>query len=172
VRGASIKVFGIENNNLLCLENKNSSSCDEQDFLLVSSDHFFADNTRDIGDLLHAAFLAEAPSYAMFWYVFGEWNPLSWRYQPLLTLRKMALEGKEMKNPLDWQYYSATPYRLGTSKQAVKYSIKPCHHQAEPTSTVEFNTTDTDFLQKSLSRTLDEEGRIIKVYKSAKTIYF
>jgi len=49
-------------------------------------------------------------------------NPADWRIRGLRNL--MEIFGRKVRNPLESQYWSTTPYRLGAT--AMKLSARPC----------------------------------------------
>ena len=53
-------------------------------------------------------------------WIFPSINPFTWRLSPIVMMAKIGADSKGMVNPLHWNYFSATPYRLGHPKQAVK----------------------------------------------------
>ncbi len=54
-------------------------------------------------------------------------SPQQWRFRELWILISAKVQKKlfRMSSPLDQPYWSTTPYRLGSSNQAVKYIVRP-----------------------------------------------
>jgi hypothetical protein len=90
---------------------------------------FFSKHPNQIPSLV----TAQTKGYkALRQVLFNSFNPADWNFNTLLVYYKMATDGIRVYNPLNAKFYSATPYRLGPERQAVKYSVRPCftHHNA------------------------------------------
>eukprot|EP01116_Phalansterium_solitarium_P009552 TRINITY_DN2375_c0_g1_i2.p1 TRINITY_DN2375_c0_g1~~TRINITY_DN2375_c0_g1_i2.p1 ORF type:complete len:1180 (+),score=397.38 TRINITY_DN2375_c0_g1_i2:284-3823(+) len=120
-RGLAIKLMGVPGPKVLQGDNEEKFT---QDFLLVSSDRFFMADPVPYPQLLRL--LGDASLSQVIDWVCPTWNPFTWRLSTVYLLFRIAFEGLPMLNPLDWQYYSTTAYRLGPENQAVKYSMRPC----------------------------------------------
>jgi hypothetical protein len=136
IRGAAIKLMGVEGEKLLDNETQQST----QDFILISDDRFV---TKDIAefDALVKALIGGA--LAMGWFFFNPFN------SHLRVLRNLIGSLRRHNNPLEIRYYSVSPYLLGS--RAVKYSLKP--RGAAATGPSE-NPTDDNYLREAMIRTL------------------
>eukprot|EP01116_Phalansterium_solitarium_P010465 TRINITY_DN2526_c0_g1_i5.p1 TRINITY_DN2526_c0_g1~~TRINITY_DN2526_c0_g1_i5.p1 ORF type:complete len:1551 (-),score=496.26 TRINITY_DN2526_c0_g1_i5:713-5365(-) len=108
VRGVTMKLGGLPN-------------AQSQDFVLISSDFIHSGRPDD-----HGPFLPVQSIFDFFHWAFPSLGPGSWRLNAAYLMYRMAMVGMDVRNPLNAQYFSATPYRLGTAAEAVKYSIRPC----------------------------------------------
>lgn len=105
VRGMAIKLMGVEGTKLLERERDEKT----QDFILISSDVFFARNAQELGIVLSLA----------------EHNPANPALEAMrpqfsrqLAILK-AMQNGSIKNPLAGKYWSTVPSRLGS--RSVKY---------------------------------------------------
>jgi hypothetical protein len=129
----AIKVFGVEGERLL--ENHEEYETGTQDFVLISSKEFVTASPE-----VFLSFLEDLSSKsldtvdgivsAILWFFKPSelfWIPSKW--QILYKAVKNAEEGQNIINPLAANYYSTTPYALGSFKKnnAVKYAVKPCY---------------------------------------------
>jgi hypothetical protein len=108
VRGAAIKVMGVEGEKILEEEKQETT----QDFLLISADALIA---RDLAAFVKL--LGEPRALTLIWYFF---NPLD------LHLRELRIGLRSLKrfaNPLDIEYSSVVPFLFGD--RAVRYKLHP-----------------------------------------------
>jgi hypothetical protein len=119
--GMSIKLMEVEGNKVL--EDQRDSRT--QDFILFDHPVFFIQNVKDYvlfdKELEKAFDKSPDASPNLFEFIFSNFNPLNWRVREILILS--ALRSKKIGSPLETQYWSATPYALGS--HAVKYFVKP-----------------------------------------------
>jgi hypothetical protein len=112
-RGMAIKLMGVPGQK--CLDDEQQT----QDFVLANNPVFFVDNLeryRNTLERFHSGGLLRQYIAAL---------RLGWR-ERLLALR---VNFGWITNPLSCQYWSMTPYRLGTAgepRYAIKFMAKPC----------------------------------------------
>jgi Catalase len=112
--GMAIKLMGVTGEKLLVGQQSEQT----QDFLLLDSQVFFIRNAIEFADF-DAALLKSELSW------FGKLSVLEYFVKhPREALILHQIENNQSSNPLETQYWSATPYKLGAG--AVKYSAKPC----------------------------------------------
>jgi hypothetical protein len=121
VYGVAIKLMNVAGKKIL----EDEEHAKTQDFVLSTLPAFFVKDAEDYVQLLEKrkATNNEAKAFAQF--LIPGWNPLQWRWreaQVLLSARFKQVFRKPA-SPLDINYWSTTPYRLGT--QAIKFFIKP-----------------------------------------------
>eukprot|EP01116_Phalansterium_solitarium_P019892 TRINITY_DN5718_c0_g1_i2.p1 TRINITY_DN5718_c0_g1~~TRINITY_DN5718_c0_g1_i2.p1 ORF type:complete len:1033 (+),score=379.24 TRINITY_DN5718_c0_g1_i2:266-3364(+) len=121
-RGFAIKLMGVLGEKLV--QEGPSAEKFTHDFVLMSSETFFSGDVTAYPALLEAKATGR-PADILGW-VFPSWNPFKWRISALWNLWRLRVSGSRFLNPLVWQYFSTTPYRLGPQDQAVKYSVRPC----------------------------------------------
>ncbi len=134
-RGMAIKLMGIE-----------SSESGTQDFVMINHPIFFVRNAVD-----YVEFQKAISQDAMNKFFFPGFNPLNFRLHELATA--IAIRSKKVDNPLDTQYWSATPYRFGDT--AMKFSVRPCGKLIHALST---ETTSSDFLRENMQKHLANGG--------------
>lgn len=108
--GMAIKLVGVEGEKIIEAEKHEKT----QDFILANNKAFFVRSTSDYIKFADAFAKNKILSF------FFTWNPFKWH---LHELKNMLSTQKNISNPLQIQYWSQTPYKLGN--QAVKYSAKP-----------------------------------------------
>ncbi len=127
-QGMAIKLMGVEGEKLL-EEEKHEQT---QDFLMANISRFFIRNVKQYAALSQA--LYEKDNFVPFF--FPSWNPMSWRlYEFWLGMRAVWTR---VYNPLQIQYWSQSPYRLGPN--AIKFTARSRMPQTEgkPTSATHF----------------------------------
>jgi catalase len=133
-RGIAIKLMNVEGKKVLDDEEKT------QDFVLLNHPVFFV---RDVKGYVDIAKVGSGEADA----------ELVEAMQPSLAIVQQ-MGSKKISNPLDVQYWSTTPYKLGSS-HAIKFSVKP-QHEVE-TSTVE---SDSDsYLREAMVNFLTNQGK-------------
>jgi hypothetical protein len=108
VRGAAIKLMGIEGDKLL-EEEKHETT---QDFLLISADALIANDLASFVKLL-----GEMHALTLLWFFFNPFN---------LHLRELGIGLRSLKryaSPLEIEYFSVVPFLFGD--KAVKYRLRP-----------------------------------------------
>jgi hypothetical protein len=110
--GMAIKLMGVEGEKLL-EEEKHEQT---QDFLMANIQGFFVRNVKQYIALSEA--LLKKDSFVPFF--FPSWNPFKWR--PYQFWRGMLALWTRVYNPLQIQYWSQAPYRLGP--HAIKFSAR------------------------------------------------
>jgi hypothetical protein len=72
----------------------------------------------------------------LFTFLVPSLSPRQWRFRELWILITAKLQKKlfRISSPLDQPYWSTTPYRLGSTDQAVRYFVRPSaiNHAAKP----------------------------------------
>jgi hypothetical protein len=111
VRGAAIKLMNVPGDKLLNDESHEQT----QDFLLMSSETFFARNLVQFRGLLKASTARNKLKIAGFFL-----NPF---HVPLLmrVMKTMV----PCRNPFELNYWSTQAYQFGKPNKAVKYKIEP-----------------------------------------------
>jgi hypothetical protein len=110
--GMAIKLMGVSGEKLLTGQNAQT-----QDFLLLDSPIFFIKDAVQFAEF-DAALLNSKVSW------FGKLSVLEYfAKHPREAWILHQIEKKRSSNPLETQYWSVIPYKLGTS--AVKYWVKP-----------------------------------------------
>ena len=122
LHGMAIKLMDVEGEKVLGSE-KNEKT---QDFILIDHPVFFIRNAQDLAGFFNA--LAQSPGKPPLKFFFPEANPLKWHTRELQIL--MAMRQKKIESPLATEYWSTTPYQLGS--MAIKFSTKPTGSQIEP----------------------------------------
>jgi len=134
--GMAIKLLGVEGEKVLAQESHETT----HDFILANSRVFFVRTATD-----NVAFVKAFTRGKLMTFFFG-WNPLRWRVHELVNLLRATRQ--TVFNPLQIQYWSETPYKLGP--HAVKYSAKPL---ALKTDTKPASSGD-NFLEEAMVRQL------------------
>ena len=130
VRGMAIKLMNVK-----------GSESGSQDILLMNSKSFFIRDTGEYLDLMEAlegkiSILFFALTHSRFREVIG------------------AAKAMKVGNPLDLDYFSATPYKLGNI--AVKWSAKSCTPVSE--KSLPPDQPSQNFLGERLAETLEKQG--------------
>ena len=131
VRAIAIKLLQVEGEKVLDDEKET------QDFLLINHPVFFVRDAQGFANLTKVS-VGQATE--------EEVRSLAPTFEILKTITS-----KQVANPLLIQYWSATPFRLGS--QVIKFSVKP-HQQDTPGATP---TSDT-YLREAVVKYLTEEG--------------
>jgi hypothetical protein len=138
IRGVAIKLLGVPGEKLL----RDELLEETQDFLLMSSEVFFAKTIKELATLLTAVTSANKLR-GLFYFL----NPFHWP-----TLGRVFKGKVACKNPLDIPYWSTQPYQFGGLDRAVKYHLRP----STSNTTVVENTTDYNYLRYNLAQTLHD----------------
>jgi Catalase len=132
VRALAIKLLGVKGEKVLDDEQET------QDFLLINHPVFFVRDAQGFANLMKAsvgqANEEELRSLAPTFEVLG------------------AITSKQVANPLLIQYWSTTPYQLGT--QSIKFSVKP--HQQD---TLGSTPTSGTYLREAVFKYLSQENK-------------
>ena len=129
-RGMAIKLMGIE-----------SSQSGTQDFVMINHPVFFVRNATD-----YIEFQKAVSQDALSKFFFPSFNPLNFRLHELAIA--FSIRSRKVDNPLDIQYWSATPYRFGDT--AMKFSVRPCGKPID--AFVE--TSSPNFLRENMQKHL------------------
>ena len=132
VRAMAIKLLQVEGPKLMDDEQET------QDFLLINHPVFFVRDAQGFANLMKASV--------------GQANPeeLSSLGSTFKVLE--AVTSKQVANPLLIQYWSTTPYQLGS--QSIKFSVKP-HEQDTPSSI----PTSATYLREAVVRYLTDDRK-------------
>ena len=142
IRGVAIKLMGVTGEKIL----NDKHFLESQDFLLMSSETFFAKSIGELSKLLSAV-TSKSKLKKLFYFL----NPMH-----LPTLMRVNKSMVACDNPLNIPYWSTQPYQFGKIENAVKYHLRPC---ADNSIIVE-NTTDYDYLRYNMAQTLlDNEAK-------------
>jgi hypothetical protein len=131
VRALAIKLLEVEGEKVLDDEKET------QDFLLINHPVFFVHDAQGFANLMKAS-VGQADSEVL--------QSLASTFEVLKTITS-----KQVANPLLIQYWSTTPYQLGS--QSIKFSVKP-HRQDSPGSTPNSDT----YLREAVVKYLSEDG--------------
>ncbi|MCH6200670.1 SRPBCC family protein [Aquiflexum sp. LQ15W] len=142
IRGVAVKLMGVPGEKIL----NDAHFQETQDFLLMSSETFFAKTIKELNTLLTA--LTSASKIKTLLYFL---NPFH-----LPTLMRINKSMVACDNPLSIPYWSTQPYQFGTVDRAVKYHLRP----SPENQVVIENTTDYDYLRYNLAQSLhDNEAK-------------
>jgi hypothetical protein len=137
--GMSIKLVGVEGEKVLEEEKYETT----QDFILANNKAFFVRNPAD-----YVIFVSAFDRGNLLSFFFG-WNPFKWRLHEFKNL--LSATQKSVSNPLQIQYWSQTPYNLGTN--AIKFSAKPRSSKVDPMPAA----PGPDFLREVMAEQLKSE---------------
>ncbi|MBW4619643.1 MAG: catalase family protein [Cyanosarcina radialis HA8281-LM2] len=137
--GMSIKLLGVEGEKVLEEEKSETT----QDFILANNQAFFVRNTAD-----YVVFISAFSRGNLLSFFFG-WNPFKWRWHEFKNL--LSATQKSVSNPLQIQYWSQTPSKLGP--HAIKFSAKPRSSKVDPMPAA----PGSDFLQEVMAEQLKTE---------------
>ena len=138
VHGMAIKLLGVEGDKILTQERTERT----QDFLMANNEVFFVRNALDYLDFTACLEAGRLPRF------FLDWNPTRWRLKELLIASLATY--KRVASPLEVQYWSQTPYKLGDS--AMKFTARPSSARiAKPSSQSE------NYLEEAMARRLTRD---------------
>ena len=138
--GMAIKLLEVEGEKVLEQEKHETT----QDFVMANSRVFFVRNTSD-----YVVFVSAFAKNKLLSFFFG-WNPFKWRLHELKNM--LSATQQSVYNPLQIQYWSQTPYKLGDN--AIKFSAKPQFSKTDPMPT----SQNPDFLQEAIAKQLSTEA--------------
>jgi len=141
IRGMGIKLSGVPGAKIQNDEQRT------QDFLVISNPVLPVGDPGEYLALFRAA-LAGKP----MGYFFGG-APWNWKLGALGIVSD--IRGKEIPSMLQINYWSTVPFQLG--KDAVKYSARPCDHDAAAAATVPENPSD-HYLRETMAAHLKEKS--------------
>jgi len=139
-RGFAIKLIGVAG------ERVDSSEKSTQDFLMINHPTFFVRNASDYVEFSKAS--SKGNPLPFF---FPSYNPINWRVHELNIAK--TIQGKKVGNLLANQYWTMTPYLLGSGR-AAKFSVRPC----APVSNKAINPESPNFLRETLSASLAKQS--------------
>lgn len=114
-RGMAIKLMGVDGEKILEAEKDEQT----QDFVMIDHPVFVIRNLQDYVEFFKKRL--EAKGKAPLNFFFPSLNPLKWRLHEFRIGR--AIRSKKVVSPLEIEYWSTTPFKLGSA--AVKFSVKP-----------------------------------------------
>ncbi|MGK7940782.1 MAG: catalase family protein [Crocosphaera sp.] len=152
IRGVAIKLTGVEGGK--ALEN---SAPNEQDFILVNTPVFFLKDAKGYLDFFPVinAMRDEKITFKKDGSVDKIPDELKQSYEAIAYALPLLnnVRSQVMTSPLEANYWSATPYKLG--KNAVKYSLVP--HLERETFDVESAEDKTNYLREAMIKHLAEK---------------
>lgn len=141
LRGIAVKVMGVPGKKIL----PKQVDAETQDFLMFASPIFFVKDIKDYAEFIEA--LGDDRAF----------SDLLKRPRSLVQLATAQLRAKGKKNPVKLDYFSASPYRLGSpsdpDRQPVKYSIVSCSEK-EAKAAVNGDPKNPNFMRTALKETL------------------
>lgn len=113
-RGMATKVYGVSGQKFF----EDPAEPNSQDFIQISSPYFFVNDSRGYTDFFERINSGKTRKLFKIPFILGLKG----------TINASKMLKQKINNPLDVTYFSATPYQLGSgeTRQAVKYSAKPC----------------------------------------------
>jgi len=140
-RGFAIKLLGVPGPKLLETDSESTT----QDFVMINRPVFFTNSTQTYTTLFEKLTSDSALQKLTI--------PLTLGLKGTWLVKELG-SGK-IANPLQQQYYSAVPYRLGLGegRQAVKYSVKPVSHAHD---SIPPHPTH-DYLHEAVKKSVSEE---------------
>jgi hypothetical protein len=114
-RGMAIKLIGVEGEKLLNEEKHEKT----QDFVMINHPVFFIRNVSDYIEFFKA--IRDSQGKPPLKFFFPRANPFRWRLHEFMI--GQAIRSKKIVSPLEIQYWSTTPYKLGS--RAMKFTVKP-----------------------------------------------
>ena len=113
-RGMAIKLLGVPNEPLLPAH----KGAGTQDFIMISHPVFFIDDVKDYATLVQEQNKEGGASLLKLFSAIGIKG----------TLNALAITSLKNRNPLEGEYWSMVPYRLGTGDKAkvIKFKSQPC----------------------------------------------
>jgi hypothetical protein len=144
--GMAIKLMGVPGEKILDAEKHEET----QDFLMIDQPVFLIKNAKDYAELFREIGKIENRNPIKFF--FPGFNPFEWRWRELQIA--LAVRTKTLTSPLSTQYWSSTPYKLGS--QAIKYTLKPYPENLSSESKGVAKTKD--YLSEALKVHLKENG--------------
>lgn len=135
IRGFGLKLMGVPGAKLL----ENERNEQTQDFLLINTPDFFIKNLPDYVGFIEATTNGGLglAGYAIT--------------HPGVMYKIYKIFGQKVANPLEIDFFSTTPYKLGST--AVKYRVKSC----QPGKTPMPSNPTPNFLRENLSRSLSNQ---------------
>lgn len=167
--GMAIKLMGVEGKKEL----DDESYATTQDFLLNNSPVFFVKNAEDYVISRREKILWMKPLKLSF----PSLNPFTWSYRESAIFFTQALKSFiKINSPLEIQYHSAVPYRLGLEEicqpwsttpddkrlRAVKYFVKPQLPQNKVNTKI--SKAEKDYLHKALVSFLSQKQAYFDFY--------
>lgn len=134
VRGLAIKLMQVPGRKLM----ENQQNAPTQDFVMMNNREFFIDNLEDyvqFSDATNRGILSLV-KFAVT--------------HPRVSYRIYKIFSKKTINPLETEFFSATPYKLGNN--AIKFKVRPC---AAPKSVMPQNP-GPNYLREMMSSTLSQ----------------
>ena len=150
--GMAVKLLGVEGEKVL----ENEKHLMTQDFVMANHNVFFVRSASDYLRFI-SAFAAGGVGGLILSFVLGvkpfEWrflNPFKWRLHEFINMLKATQ--KAITNPLQIQYWSQCPSKLGP--HAIKFSAKPVSAKVDAKP----DSPSDNFLQEAVTRQLKKEG--------------
>jgi hypothetical protein len=137
-RGMAIKVLGVPGKKLL----EDEDDAMTQDFIMINHPVFFATDPARYLSFMQNASSGHFYTKLLIPFALGAKG----------TLIALETRSTRISNPVETRYWSMVPYQLGvgSGRQAVKYSARPCSAQVDPMP----SNPDPNFLRGALRNTL------------------
>lgn len=138
-RGMAIKILGVTGRKIL----ENDDQAMTQDFIMINHPVFFVNEPQR-----YLSFIENVNSKSM---IKKLQIPFTLGLQG--TINAVKASNSKISNPIQARYWSMVPYQLGlgTDRQAVKYSARPC----TPNKVEIPNKPSHDFLREALRKNLE-----------------
>lgn len=138
-RGMAIKILGVNGRKIL----DNDDQAMTQDFIMINHPVFFVNEPQR-----YLSFIEDVNSKSMLKKL---QIPFTLGLQG--TINAVKASNSKISNPIQARYWSMVPYQLGlgTDRQAVKYSARPC----TPNKVAIPNKPSHDFLREALRKNLE-----------------
>lgn len=147
-KGMAIKLLNVKGERLDTDERPDDE--ETQDIVLLSAPIFFAANPN-----VYGGFIKSFVTNDIFgWF----WRHLNWptAWETMFALFKIIRHSAAMTNPLDWDWYSTTPYRLGDHNAPIKYVAKPCDMAGSQFPRDFATTSNSHFLRDAMQLQLSK----------------
>lgn len=140
-KGMAIKLVGVPGKKIL----EGEEDALTQDFVMQNHPIFFNKNSNDFLKFMQALLSGTESEYN--------------KEFPYTEQISAEIRAKKLADPLDGQYWTPTPYRLGA--HAVKYMAKPCEEPADPLAKP---MDGPHFLRSNLVKTLQQKDSCMNFY--------
>lgn len=150
VRGMAVKIFDVPYQSYL-EQTGVEEDLNVHDLVFMNSSEFFIKDPKHYGKFMDAV-----ESGGLGLALFGVGAFINPRDKFVKILRKAF--GMKVGNPLDIDYHSATPYKLGPTSSKMKFKSCPKAKQEPPKHTA------PDYLGIRLAKYLDEKGHCFDLY--------
>jgi hypothetical protein len=144
--GMAIKLMGVPGEKIL----EDEKYEETQDFLFIDQPVFLIRNAKDYAEVFRE--IGRIKNRNPLKFFFPSLNPFQWRWRELQIA--LAVRTKKLSSPLATQYWSSTPYKLGSN--AIKFAVKPYPDNLSFES--KFIPKTKDYLSEALKLHLQKHG--------------